>query len=1457
MRIPFFISTLLRFLFEKNMKSGKSLNNKFIILSSWCRFQYFNQYFKTAMDTVGAGWQSESQADCIVFFGVPPTSRKKIASALPRYRCAFAYPHTPWFKQCGFLTLRRPKAVFELKTNGDDPIPHHTRLFLKHNQIPVFVSRTTSLLRNNAANIHINFLQPYFPVVLFGKNWEAQTSSLHDVVLCCCATYEVMMYCSQVISNSKLAFCLPDQIGRDQLETFLDDFSVKKVVALGEVMLPEPLKAALAARHLTVEPLTADEVMDIVLEPCFEPCQEEKDKPSAVLLNDACLGRFVPQLATFKLFRLRGEHSIYYLRLLTGNTLIWAGEGIPDYVREFAEENSVPLFLVSETMLSRYGYRKNFSTPLFEELRPASTEYSLEARMVGLATSPELDDPGLLARAAAFRERLLTLQQWLVNKDDDDSPDRPAPPQEPFVLAIWEDDGEATDRERMDFFEAVAQREQIKKLFCLVLKNGSAVSLYETLNFLLKQRCFFLRHPKDVDILLSRADAVHVHTSTIGFEAVLAGGRVVTYGSPWYAGWGLTEDVHPVQRPRSLSLDQLTALAFFCGVDYITPYSGERLSPEEALALWYMRQRPDFSRVFEGLQGRLGCDPRFLVLDLRANYYDEPERDEKLAELLAASIFGSVLADLLMLRMRSPHYRDLLELLPQDQAIEAFNIFNIQAYYGANYELIHYLMQESCAWFSTQDMTSQNAITFYNRYFDAVIRNRFHDSSIPEFNSDYTDFKTNEEKHLIYAKIMIYCFAYENFETFLNSSPDFSSIFYLEILKYLYTNSKDVIKETNIKKRIALRFRILNKYMSIRRLEGKKEFPKEFIQFLFASLREDRKRMENFSRHLESLCADKNFLPDDAHDLTFMIVDMLASNAETVLARTILDKVSIGNKSLLQKYAALGNSAASLGKRVTFDVRAAEIAASCAKTKENIKKSVTYAQRALRSNNYALLRHYQKTADIICRATPPQKPKGIIFFGYYGSFFTATLPVVFHCLVERGYAVYPIFNKHIALPLLEHSPFAKFAYALPDDGGPLRLKWTINFEEKRISALGINLYERFFEVIAMMLRRYDFDWRMPDAQRLFHYYLKQTDSTLYWCDQLYKTANRMASFPTIGIVSMFAYQLPEAAMFDYVSSRGNEAFRFIQFKNAANFDLVHKGSEISTQISAFDMGLYPDCRLSFLPGRSRFEPWYQARRGDAEFCRRLEEIKEELRRGAESSSGSLLERLRSEKAAGKRIVCCIGRLLFDKALRKDGGPGHEDMVDWLRHSVEVTAETPDLLLLVRPHPHEYNSMASVRARQTIRDILPAKLPDNVLYLDPNEMKVQALIGLMDLAVLWLGTAAHELTALGVPVAICSWAGYDQSPYNAIYPQNREAYARLLKEKTYPVPDSESQDRAAACLEYIRSSGIKQDYSYAYVRESNSFRIIPYYHEDQLEKYFAGGDARIEAVADQIVEGFGR
>lgn len=75
---------------------------------------------------------------------------------------------------------------------------------------------------------------------------------------------------------------------------------------------------------------------------------------------------------------------------------------------------------------------------------------------------------------------------------------------------------------------------------------------------------------------LDLCDEVHTMTSTVGFEALIRGKPVVTYGLPFYAGWGLTTDRLPCpRRTRHLTIEELVCGALIRYPRYLNPETGE------------------------------------------------------------------------------------------------------------------------------------------------------------------------------------------------------------------------------------------------------------------------------------------------------------------------------------------------------------------------------------------------------------------------------------------------------------------------------------------------------------------------------------------------------------------------------------------------------------------------------------------------------------------------------------------------------------------------------------------------------------------------------------------------------------------------------------------------------------------------------------------------------------------
>ncbi len=93
--------------------------------------------------------------------------------------------------------------------------------------------------------------------------------------------------------------------------------------------------------------------------------------------------------------------------------------------------------------------------------------------------------------------------------------------------------------------------------------------------------------------LIDTVDKVYVVSSQFGFEALLAGRKVICFGAPFYAGWGLTDDRIAIPRRTARpSLEQLFAAVYFEYSHYISPYTNEKISFEQTLSqLGFLRDK--------------------------------------------------------------------------------------------------------------------------------------------------------------------------------------------------------------------------------------------------------------------------------------------------------------------------------------------------------------------------------------------------------------------------------------------------------------------------------------------------------------------------------------------------------------------------------------------------------------------------------------------------------------------------------------------------------------------------------------------------------------------------------------------------------------------------------------------------------------------------------------------------
>ncbi len=108
--------------------------------------------------------------------------------------------------------------------------------------------------------------------------------------------------------------------------------------------------------------------------------------------------------------------------------------------------------------------------------------------------------------------------------------------------------------------------------------------------------------------VIAAVDEVHCLTSLAGFEALLRGKTVVTYGQPFYAGWGLTTDLNPPpRRGRKLLLEELVTGTLILFPRYFDPLTNLPCTPEVLISRFDDKEiwKPTLMVKLRRLQGRL------------------------------------------------------------------------------------------------------------------------------------------------------------------------------------------------------------------------------------------------------------------------------------------------------------------------------------------------------------------------------------------------------------------------------------------------------------------------------------------------------------------------------------------------------------------------------------------------------------------------------------------------------------------------------------------------------------------------------------------------------------------------------------------------------------------------------------------------------------------------------------
>ncbi len=268
----------------------------------------------------------------------------------------------------------------------------------------------------------------------------------------------------------------------------------------------------------------------------------------------------------------------------------------PKKLKSFASQHGIPVFYVEDGFIRSVVASASRTPPLSLALDQGTAYFDCRepSDLERLLCSYDFDHaPELLARASAGIRFLLETGVSKYNSDTKADLDRlygPKSAKRVLVIGQVEDDASI----QFGCLSAVTNNDLVR---LAAHENPGAQIIYKPHPDILNRVRLAQSDPRDVEHLcqiitqplsMSQAfetiDHVYTITSLAGFEALLRGLKVTTYGCPFYAGWGLTDDRQPNERRgRPLTVEALFAAAYLLYPRYFDPQSGKSLSFEETV----------------------------------------------------------------------------------------------------------------------------------------------------------------------------------------------------------------------------------------------------------------------------------------------------------------------------------------------------------------------------------------------------------------------------------------------------------------------------------------------------------------------------------------------------------------------------------------------------------------------------------------------------------------------------------------------------------------------------------------------------------------------------------------------------------------------------------------------------------------------------------------------------------
>lgn len=998
--------------------------------------------------------------------------------------------------------------------------------------------------------------------------------------------------------------------------------------------------------------------------------------------------------------------------------------------------------------------------------------------------------------------------------------------------------------------------------------------------------CVVLEDDVPLGDALSAVDHVYTVTSIVGLEALLQGKKVTVFGQPFYAGWGLTDDRGKKlrRRKRELSIEELFAATYLLYPSYFHDITNEKTDFFEHASYFFI-EKIKYKNIFE-MGGHIVDLP---ALEKQQKHLSTPAK--LLFYLLSTGDVGEADGDAVM------------KIATKDFHIRDFNQCSQLLIESSNYNALKLYCDHAIAHVSKHIDDYQHNLELLDQFFSAFaicLRNahgRVIDS-IPDFASTIVDpyIVTQESQSLFesYLCALSYNIQYNEIESLALALDE-----YADELKFNFWHRLTSIisqKPSRSERNHAKRNKILRQFAAHYRSALCDAYKSNFDLFINTALYavtidDDQMVINAYNTHLsqfeknnylfsfEVLKKYGSLIKRSGHFITIlkyllkkghyemaeeMLLTFDKNNNRPVIGMLWLEyHLAMGDFGrYIQKYSQLTKKERNFN---LMSVRYARVLRNLGEF-ERAQEVLTDYRNKLKApdkrkaieTEINRLNFINESSSILNAQPQPKVPKGVVFMATSKCYNTTAMMIP--ALVElkkKGYAIVNLDRGMAQNSATGLDYIDQFAGAIPHDlvFDSFAHDWKVDWDKREVSAAGINFYQGFYEGLSVASRTYYPDLNHAHVNTQFMNKLKHSDVCLSVCENIFREVTNRG-IPTV-FVTGNSHVPPSCIFRDFCQHKDHPLLTFINCNIAYENYFSNLGSKYSHTMCVTDMTLYPTIRAPFFARRDQFDAWYAKNKSNKNYQEQADKLIKVNRVSSKDNSTEqeVINYLKAEKKKGKKIICAFGKIPVDLNVPYDGGPAHSDMADWINHTVQACGESDDVILLVKPHPHELRPEIALDIIEGFTDLITVDIKDNVRILGHRDINVHALAPHLDLAILYNGSSSLELTAQGIPVMMAAYFGKFDYPVDLIYPESRAQYAQYLQGGNYKVPSEETRKRAAFLMAYMGTDEISILNDYSYRPVTNDKVGVPRWKHDKINSFLENGDPAMRLIADRMVEKF--